>query len=81
MVVQKKRVLSTIIWYAQSWHDSLHEEIYVEKSTFIGVINNEGDKKNETYMENLKRLETFVMLKYTLVRKGNIKNLAVVYFH
>jgi len=49
------------------WHDPLHLDTYVEKSQFIGEINNEGPIKNQSYAENLAKLETFVLVKYNQV--------------
>merc|ERR1712004_499686 len=49
---------------AQYWHDPIHLDEYVEKSQFIAEINNEKEVKNETYAENLKKLENFVMAKF-----------------
>merc|ERR1712055_129134 len=50
---------------AQYWHDPLHFDTYVEKSKFIAEINNEKTNKNESYTENLSKLENFVMVKHT----------------
>ncbi len=49
---------------AQYWHDPLDQEEYAAKSRFIGEINNEGERKNATYAENLRKLEKFVMVKF-----------------
>ncbi len=34
----------------QYWHDSLHEEAYVERSSYIADINNEGEEKNQVIL-------------------------------
>merc|ERR1712228_1066460 len=49
---------------AQYWHDPLQEEEYIEYSQFIGPINNEKST-NPEYIENLKKLENFVMVMFT----------------
>merc|ERR1719369_1249581 len=49
---------------AQYWHDPLQFETYVEKSQFIAEINNEKSVKNESYAENLSKLENFIMIKH-----------------
>ena len=51
----------------QYWHDPVHADQYVEKSQFIGEINNEGPNKNASYAENLNKLENFVMVRNTEV--------------
>merc|ERR1712012_694104 len=45
---------------AQYWHDPIHNDEYLEKSQFIADINNERSMKNETYKENLIKLENLV---------------------
>ncbi|KAF8795514.1 palmitoyl-protein thioesterase 1-like [Argiope bruennichi] len=49
---------------AEYWHDPLHEDEYKAKSIFLAEINNEN-VKNETYKNNLKKLENFVMVMFT----------------
>jgi len=49
---------------AQYWHDPLQEDEYKEYSQFIGPINNE-QTTNPDYIENLKKLENFVMIMFT----------------
>lgn len=49
---------------ATYWHDPLREEVYQRESTFIANINNELDE-NEDYVENLQKLEKFVMVKFS----------------
>jgi len=49
---------------AEYWHDPLDENLYREKSIFIGDINNER-VKNSTYKENLMKLQNFVMVLFT----------------
>ncbi|XP_063597472.1 palmitoyl-protein thioesterase 1-like isoform X1 [Penaeus indicus] len=48
---------------AQYWHDPLHEDEYRNASIFLADINNE-EVINESYRENLKKLENFVMVKF-----------------
>merc|ERR1712079_785496 len=48
---------------AQYWHDPIHNDEYLEKSQFIADINNERPLKNETYKENLLKLENLVLVK------------------
>jgi len=48
---------------AQYWHDPLHVEDYKDKSIFLADINNEK-VVNETYRENLQKLENFVLVKF-----------------
>ncbi|CAN7946042.1 unnamed protein product [Ixodes hexagonus] len=46
---------------AQYWHDPFHMHTYVEKSIFLADINNER-YKNETYKQNLLKLQNFVLV-------------------
>lgn len=48
---------------AEYWHDPLHEDQYVKVSVFLADINNER-VKNDTYKENLMKLQNFVMVKF-----------------
>lgn len=48
---------------ATYWHDPLNEELYKNASTFLADINNEKNI-NETYKENLAKLDNFVMLRF-----------------
>lgn len=48
---------------AQYWHDPVNGSEYKEKSIFLADINNENDI-NETYKENLLKLENFVLVKF-----------------
>nr|XP_027221193.1 LOW QUALITY PROTEIN: palmitoyl-protein thioesterase 1-like [Penaeus vannamei] len=48
---------------AQYWHDPLHENEYRNASIFLADINN-AEVINESYRENLKKLENFVMVKF-----------------
>ncbi|KAK6645536.1 hypothetical protein RUM43_001813 [Polyplax serrata] len=50
---------------AQYWHDPLNEEIYRNYSTFIAEINNEKAIKNDSYITNLQKLETLVLVMFT----------------
>lgn len=49
---------------AQYWHDPLDDKEYRAKSQFIADINNDRDVKNQTYKDNLIKLEKFVMVKF-----------------
>ncbi len=46
---------------AQYYRDPLEMENYLEHSNFLADINNERRLKNQTYKENLEKLENFVM--------------------
>lgn len=48
---------------ATYWHDPLHEEEYRQKSSFLSNINNEVFI-NQTYIDNLNKLEKFVMVMF-----------------
>ena len=52
---------------AQYWHDPLQEETYKEYSQFIGVVNNEHEF-NQTYKDNLEKLENLVLVKFEKVK-------------
>lgn len=48
---------------AQYWHDPTREEVYLQQSAFLADINNEREgAKNETYVENLTRLEKLILV-------------------
>ncbi|KRX40271.1 Palmitoyl-protein thioesterase 1 [Trichinella murrelli] len=49
---------------AQYWHDPLHENTYRDKSIFLAEINNEK-VLNQTYIENLQKLQNMVLIKFT----------------
>ena len=51
------------VFFFQYWHDPIHFDQYLEKSQFIADINNERPMKNETYKENLVKLENLVLVK------------------
>ncbi|XP_029040194.1 palmitoyl-protein thioesterase 1 isoform X1 [Osmia bicornis bicornis] len=55
--VQEKFIQATY------WHDPYQEEEYKEKSTFMADINNER-YINETYKENLQKLNAMVLIKF-----------------
>ncbi|XP_050351607.1 palmitoyl-protein thioesterase 1 [Nymphalis io] len=55
--VQKSLVQATY------WHDPLDEKTYAKSSEFLADINNEL-KINQTYVDNLVKLEHFVMVKF-----------------
>ena len=66
---QKKLWFNTQnVFSFQYWHDPINLDEYVEKSQFIAEINNEKAVKNESYAENLKKLENFVMAVFIEVR-------------
>lgn len=48
---------------AQYWHDPLQEETYKQYSQFIAVVNNEHEF-NQTYKDNLEKLENLVLVKF-----------------
>ncbi|XP_031357999.1 palmitoyl-protein thioesterase 1-like isoform X2 [Photinus pyralis] len=49
---------------ATYWHNPLDIDNYKRRNTFLADINNEN-RINGTYIDNLNRLEKFVMVKYT----------------
>jgi len=50
---------------AEYWHDPLDEETYRKKSIFLADINNEKpDHHNQTYFDNLTKLEKLVLIKF-----------------
>lgn len=51
---------------ATYWHDPLNEDKYVEHSSFLADINNERSI-NQTYIDNLKKLNKFVRFSVFLV--------------
>jgi len=51
---------------AQYWHDPLQEEEYKQYSQFIAVVNNEREF-NQTFKENLEKLENLVLVKFAKV--------------
>ena len=59
---------------AQYWHDPLDNEEYQTKSLFMSDINNDKAEKNQTYKENLIKLEKLVLVKFsedsTVVPRG-----------
>ena len=65
---QKFLWFSILNVFFQYWHDPINLDEYVEKSQFIAEINNEKAVKNESYAENLKKLENFVMAVFIEVR-------------
>lgn len=46
---------------AQYYRDPTDLDNYLENSNFLADVNNERELKNETYKENIKKLEKFVM--------------------
>ncbi|VDM98138.1 unnamed protein product [Onchocerca ochengi] len=55
-------VQNTVI-QAQYWHDPLDEATYRESSIFLADINNERNL-NQTYKENLLKLQNLVLVKF-----------------
>ncbi|EFO28409.2 palmitoyl-protein thioesterase 1 [Loa loa] len=55
-------VQNTVV-QAQYWHDPLDEETYRKSSIFLADINNERNL-NETYKENLLKLQNLVLVKF-----------------
>ncbi|XP_018336134.1 palmitoyl-protein thioesterase 1 [Agrilus planipennis] len=55
--------LQDFLVQATYWHDPLNEEEYREKNSFLSDINNEKSL-NQTYIERLRNLENFVMVKF-----------------
>ncbi|XP_058811590.1 palmitoyl-protein thioesterase 1 [Topomyia yanbarensis] len=58
------RWLQDYLVQATYWHDPLNELVYKESSTFLADINNERIV-NQTYIDNLQKLNRFVMVKFT----------------
>ena len=50
---------------AQYFRDPEDLDKYLESSNFLADINNEREAKNETYKENIKKLDRFVMYMFT----------------
>ena len=48
---------------AQYWHDPLNEDLYAKKSIFLADINQESNF-NQSYRDNLMKLNNFVMVKF-----------------
>ncbi|XP_048413847.1 palmitoyl-protein thioesterase 1-like isoform X2 [Stegostoma tigrinum] len=48
---------------AEYWHDPLNEDLYKNRSVFLAEINQER-RINESYKENLMKLNKFVMVKF-----------------
>jgi palmitoyl-protein thioesterase len=48
---------------AEYWHDPLNEDLYKNKSVFLGDINNEKTQ-NDQYKQNLLKLENMVLVKF-----------------
>jgi len=47
---------------AQYWHDPRKEDLYLAKSAYLADINNERSKKNQTYVDNLLKLEMLILV-------------------
>ena len=54
---------------AQYWHDPRDPDTYAKHSQFLADINMEGPNPNQTYAENIKKLEKFIMAMYPEVSK------------
>ena len=54
---------------AQYWHDPRDPDTYATHSQFLADINMEGPNPNQTYAENIKKLEKFIMAMYPEVSK------------
>jgi len=50
---------------AQYWHDPLAEQEYVDSSLFLADINNQGPVKNQMYVENLHKVNKFLLVKFS----------------
>ncbi|CAF1231193.1 unnamed protein product [Didymodactylos carnosus] len=50
-----------LISFAGYWRDPYQLDKYYTESQFLSVINNEGKTRNETYRQNLLKLNAFVM--------------------
>ncbi|KAG8192029.1 hypothetical protein JTE90_025295 [Oedothorax gibbosus] len=50
---------------AQYWQDPLDEETYRAKSLFLADINNEREPRNQTYKDNLSKLENMVLVMFS----------------
>ncbi|KAL6719925.1 hypothetical protein ACLMJK_001846 [Lecanora helva] len=50
---------------AQYFRDPEDLEAYLENSNFLADINNEREKKNKTYRENMKKLDRFTMYMFS----------------
>jgi len=57
--------IQRLLVQAQYWHDPLAEQEFSEKSLFLADINNQGSDKNQTYKENLMKLEHLVLVKFS----------------
>jgi len=57
--------IQRLLVQAQYWHDPLAEQEFSEKSLFLADINNQGSDKNQTYKENLTKLEHLVLVKFS----------------
>jgi len=56
--------IQRLLVQAQYWHDPLAEEEFSENSLFLADINNQGPVKNETYKENLGKLNNLVLVQF-----------------
>lgn len=56
-------MMQNFLVQATYWHDPLNEETYKNSSTFLADINNERSM-NKTYIENLQKLNKFVMVRF-----------------
>ncbi|XP_058119262.1 palmitoyl-protein thioesterase 1 [Anopheles ziemanni] len=56
-------MMQNFLVQATYWHDPLNEETYKNSSTFLADINNERSM-NKTYIDNLQKLNKFVMVRF-----------------
>jgi len=56
--------IQRLLVQAQYWHDPLAEEEFSENSLFLADINNQGPVKNESYKENLGKLNNLVLVQF-----------------
>jgi len=49
---------------AEYWNDPLDQDNYLNYNVFLPDINNEKEKKNDTYKQNLMALQNFVLVKF-----------------
>ncbi|KAK4475185.1 hypothetical protein MN116_000773 [Schistosoma mekongi] len=61
-VVYTKYVQNRVV-QAQYWHDPVKEDVYRKYSQFLADINQEN-QVNETYRENMKKIQRFVLVKF-----------------
>ncbi len=55
------QIIESFISFAAYWKDPYNLDKYLEKSIFLADLNNERPTKNQTYIDNIKSLNTFAM--------------------